>query len=295
MKDAIGYVVVYGNSYLTRKGDWAKDQDKARLFKRCSDAKNAMNYKGYRYKSSVYEIVPIFPPTPKQCNWHVRTIDGFNVSFEDFVFLTVAEAENYLVELTKKLNIHRDYFRVEPTDKPLHIKQTRPDWLNYFMGLALCISQRSHDEQTQHGCVITDVSNRILGTGYNGFPRKLRDDKKLPKTRPDKYPWMIHSEVNACNNSIIRPEGGIAYTTGEPCNNCLMHMWQNGVTTVYYADRHGSRLLDETTRAIRQEFLEQSGMKLIPVEPNLDWLRVVCYNGQSDGKQSNKQEALKAA
>jgi len=54
----------------------------------------------------------------------------------------------------------------------------RPSWENYFLGLAKVVSQRSHDIHTQHGCVITDKSNRILGMGYNGFARGL-DDSKL--------------------------------------------------------------------------------------------------------------------
>ena len=45
----------------------------------------------------------------------------------------------------------------------------RPDWTDYFLGLAKVISQRSHDIHTQHGCVITDQNHRILGVGYNGF------------------------------------------------------------------------------------------------------------------------------
>ena len=58
------------------------------------------------------------------------------------------------------------------------------------------MAQRSHDAQTQHGCVITDANHRIVGVGYNGFPRGL-DDSSLPTTRPEKYHWMIHAEINA--------------------------------------------------------------------------------------------------
>ena len=49
--------------------------------------------------------------------------------------------------------------------------KTRPNWTDYFLGLAKVASQRSHDIHTQHGCVITDRNNRILGVGYNGFPK----------------------------------------------------------------------------------------------------------------------------
>ena len=41
----------------------------------------------------------------------------------------------------------------------------RPDWNNYFLGIAKVVAQRSHDQHTKHGCVITDAEHRILGVG----------------------------------------------------------------------------------------------------------------------------------
>ena len=85
----------------------------------------------------------------------------------------------------------------------------RPEWDDYFLGLAKAVSLRSHDIDTQHGCLITDPDHRILGVGYNGFPRGM-DDSLLPTHRPEKYHWMIHAERNALSNCTIRPEKGIA-------------------------------------------------------------------------------------
>ena len=39
----------------------------------------------------------------------------------------------------------------------------------YFLGIAKLASRRSHDVHTQHGCVITDSNNRILGVSFT-FP-----------------------------------------------------------------------------------------------------------------------------
>lgn len=148
----------------------------------------------------------------------------------------------------------------------------RPCWHNYLLGLALVVSKRSHDAQTQHGCVIVDSKFRILGTGYNGFPRGMVD-QNLPNTRPEKYDWMIHSEVNAVTNCIIRPENATAYVTGEPCNNCLFHLWNNGVTKVIYADRHGSYLINDQTRNVRERFLRDTQMGLVVMKADLSWLK----------------------
>jgi len=151
----------------------------------------------------------------------------------------------------------------------------RPNWTDYFLGLAKVVSQRSHDSQTQHGCVITDKNNRILGLGYNGFPRGL-DDNLLPNTRPDKYPWMIHAERNALSNCTIRPDDGIAYVTGQCCNDCIMALWQEGVKTVVMTQNHGTHLFDEQAQKRFDIFVQMSGLHIIYVQPNLSWLKQLC-------------------
>jgi dCMP deaminase len=150
----------------------------------------------------------------------------------------------------------------------------RPSWTDYFLGLAKVVSQRSHDIQTQHGCVITDSHNRILGVGYNGFPRGL-DDSKLPTTRPDKYPWMIHAERNALSNCVVRPDKGIAYVTGQSCNDCIMALWQEGIETVFMSNNHGTHLFDNQQKKIFNTFIEMSGIKIIYVEPDLSWIEKI--------------------
>lgn len=149
---------------------------------------------------------------------------------------------------------------------------SRPSWIDYFLGLAKVISKRSHDIHTQHGCVITDKNNRILGVGYNGFPKGL-DDSQLPLSRPDKYFWMVHSERNALANCVVRPDGGTAYVTGQCCNDCIIALHQEGIDTVYMIDDHGSKLFDNNAKKIFDTFVKMSGIKIFYIQPNLDWLR----------------------
>lgn len=151
----------------------------------------------------------------------------------------------------------------------------RPNWTNYFLGLAKVISQRSHDIHTQHGCVITDLNNRILGVGYNGFPKGL-DDTNLPTSRPDKYHWMVHSERNALSNCVIRPDNGIAYVTGQCCNDCIIALWQEGIKKVVMIDDHGTKLFDENAQKRFDTFIDMSGMIIEKVSPDLSWLKNLC-------------------
>jgi len=151
----------------------------------------------------------------------------------------------------------------------------RPSWTDYFLGLATVISKRSHDIHTQHGCVITDQQNRILGVGYNGFPHSL-DDSKLPTSRPEKYSWMIHAERNALSNCVVRPDNGIAYVTGQCCNDCVMALWQEGIRTVFMAKQHGTILFDDDAKNRFDLFVGMSGIKIEYVDSDLSWLKQLC-------------------
>lgn len=151
----------------------------------------------------------------------------------------------------------------------------RPNWTNYFLGLAKVVSQRSHDIHTQHGCVITDCNHRILGVGYNGFPKGM-DDTKLPTTRPEKYDWMIHAERNALSNCVIRPDNGIAYVTGQSCNDCIKALWQEGVTKVIMTKGHGTHLFDEKEQQTFDFFTKETGMEVIKISPDFSWLHTLC-------------------
>lgn len=148
----------------------------------------------------------------------------------------------------------------------------RPEWIDYFLGLAKVVSQRSHDIHTKHGCIITDKNHRIIGVGYNGFPKGL-NDKELPTSRPEKYAWMVHSERNALANCVVRPDGGTAYVTGQCCNDCIIALHQEGIDTVYMIDDHGTKLFDANSKKIFDTFVSMSGMKIFYIQPNLDWLR----------------------
>lgn len=155
----------------------------------------------------------------------------------------------------------------------------RPKWEEYLMGLAYVVSQRSLDINTKHGTIIVDDKNRILGTGYNSFARGLKDGD-LPNSRPEKYDpeieskydWMIHSEINALANCVIKPENGIAYITGKPCNNCLMSMWQNGIKKIICGSQYSWKQNSDKCEKIFNKFIDMTKIEVIYIKPDLQWL-----------------------
>ena len=120
----------------------------------------------------------------------------------------------------------------------------RPDWDTLFIAMAYLTAMRSPDEETKHGSIVVDKKHRVLGTGFNGFPRGCKD-MKLPTMRPGKYPFVIHAEVNALINSrdIPSPEMCTIYVTGEPCNECFKSIVQHGIGRIVFG-QVGSNCID---------------------------------------------------
>src|SRR5271157_1245793 len=78
--------------------------------------------------------------------------------------------------------------------------RTIPGWDQYYLEICKVVSCRSKDPNTQIGCVIVGPNHEIRSTGYNSFPRGIRDDVPERLARPAKYLWIEHAERNAiCN------------------------------------------------------------------------------------------------
>jgi dCMP deaminase len=113
-------------------------------------------------------------------------------------------------------------------------------WDDYFMAVAFLSSMRSKDPSTQVGACIVNKDHRIVGMGYNGFPRGCSDDE-LPWDRvasselDTKYAYVVHAEVNAIlnkNSSDVRD--CTIYVALFPCNECAKIIIQSGITEVVY-------------------------------------------------------------
>jgi dCMP deaminase len=140
----------------------------------------------------------------------------------------------------------------------------RPDWDTLFLALAFVVAQRSPDAETKHGAVVVDAKRRVLGTGFNGFPRGAKDHK-LPSARPGKYPFVIHAEANALINcrGIDNPEECTIYVTGEPCNECFKQIIQYGIGRVVFAGVGSSCIdTDEEHTYVRNAIQEGSTIQI---------------------------------
>ena len=108
-----------------------------------------------------------------------------------------------------------------------------------FMSMAIIMSMRSKDPNTQVGACLIDKDNRIIGTGYNGFPRGIPHDAlpwdKEGKPEDTKYLYVGHAEENAVDNcDRTRIYSSRLYVTLYPCNKCAVRIIQNQIQEVIY-------------------------------------------------------------
>lgn len=147
-------------------------------------------------------------------------------------------------------------------------------WDEYFMGVALLASMRSKDPNTQVGACIVDRENRILSTGYNGFPSGCSDDE-FPWEREGsfletKYPFVVHAELNAILNAHGKNlSGAKIYVALFPCNECAKAIIQCGIKEVIYlSDKYATQ--DSTLAS--KKMLNAAGVKLTQLKPACDSL-----------------------
>lgn len=108
-------------------------------------------------------------------------------------------------------------------------------WERRFLRLAQHVASWSKDPSTQVGAVIVDSDRRVLGLGYNGFPRGVYDDRERYVDRKLKYPRIVHAEANAVLNcrSLDDVVGSRLFVTLPPCCECAKLIIQAGILEVY--------------------------------------------------------------
>ncbi len=138
-------------------------------------------------------------------------------------------------------------------------------WDQYFMGVAILSGMRSKDPNTKVGACIVNEDLKIVGIGYNGFPKGCNDDF-FPWERKGgfldvKYPYVVHAEPNAILNSTVSLKNATLYVTLFPCNECVKLIIQSGIKEIVYmeekysgteSDIAAKRMLDAAQIKIRK-------------------------------------------
>jgi len=144
-------------------------------------------------------------------------------------------------------------------------------WDDYFMAVAFLSSMRSKDPSTQVGACIVNTDKKIVGIGYNGFPRGCSDDQ-LPWARTDvdplktKYPYVCHAEMNAIMNKNAESlRDCVLYVALFPCNECAKLIIQSGIKDViYFSDKYH----DQPNMIASRTLLQMAGISTRQYSPS---------------------------
>ncbi|MFZ3277627.1 MAG: dCMP deaminase family protein [Candidatus Sulfotelmatobacter sp.] len=118
---------------------------------------------------------------------------------------------------------------------PEHVES----WDQYFLYIAMAVSIKSKDFKCPVGAVIASPGNVVLSTGFNGLARGVYDDKRILKSKNEKFKVICHAEQNAILNAArvgIAIEDATIFVTKFPCLACCNHIIQAGIKRIYTHD-----------------------------------------------------------
>lgn len=141
----------------------------------------------------------------------------------------------------------------------------RPNWDEYFMGIADAATKRSTCLHRQVAAIIVK-ERQIVSVGYNGnLPRQshcldigcARED--VPSGQRMELCRGVHAEQNAVamaarfGNAV---NGGYLYTTHFPCSSCSKLIVRAGIVEVVYSvdypDPLAKKLLNDSGVVVRR-------------------------------------------
>ncbi len=141
-------------------------------------------------------------------------------------------------------------------------------WERRFIELCKHIATWSKDPSTQVGCVIVDDDKRIVGMGYNGFARGVRDFDERYNDRAQKYPRVVHAEPNAILNATGSVKGCTLFAWPlNTCATCAALIIQAGIKTVYYRrDTDASREVWKQEWELARQMYQEAGVQVLLLE-----------------------------
>lgn len=152
-----------------------------------------------------------------------------------------------------------------------------------FMRMVYDWADLSKDPRTKIGAII--VKDDIpIGSGYNNFPRKVKDLKERYDNKEVKYQFVCHSELNSILNAARLGNstlGTTLYTQGIPCCECAKAIINAGIIKVVCHGQWPNLFYSEhwvKSTNISKQMFEEAGVEI-------EWLNEeLGMEGFLDGK-----------
>lgn len=181
------------------------------------------------------------------------------ITFKDFLMLERAEAKSgvgshqqldqtlkladYKIDNSSSLeDLHREITKIVMA---IAQKKKRPNWDEYFLGIAKVVALRSNCVKRKVAAVIVK-DKRIIATGYNGTPRGVQNCNEGGCPRCNQMAssgtqleecLCSHGEENAITQSAyhgVTIKESTLYTTFSPCLLCTKMIINSGIKEVVF-------------------------------------------------------------
>ena len=104
-------------------------------------------------------------------------------------------------------------------------------WDKRYLRVAREVSRWSKDHAKVGAVIVRD--NRIVATGFNGFPSAVLDKASRLANDEEKLQMIVHAEENAVLVACSNARGGTVYVHGKPvCPRCAGTIIQAGIRRV---------------------------------------------------------------
>lgn len=142
----------------------------------------------------------------------------------------------------------------------------RPDWDQYFMGIAKVVALRSNCIKRKVAAVVVK-DKRIISTGYNGTPRGVKNCMEGGCPRCNNFTkagaqldecLCSHAEENAITQSAyhgVTIKDSTLYSTYSPCLMCTKMIINSGIREVVYSH-------DYSLGEVSLKLLEEAGVRV---------------------------------
>ncbi len=143
---------------------------------------------------------------------------------------------------------------------------SRPSWSEYFMSITRAVAKRSTCLRREVGAILVR-DKRILSTGYNGAPARLRhcdevgclrQENAVPSGERHELCRGLHAEQNAIIQAAyhgISILGATLYCTNKPCVICSKMIINAAIRKIIYEEGYNDALAEQmlTEAGIEEE------------------------------------------
>lgn len=118
-------------------------------------------------------------------------------------------------------------------------------WDLHFLELCVNTARMSKDPSTRVGAVIVGPDREVRSTGFNGFPRGIKDSTERLEDRDTKLRIVVHGEMNAilaaarvgvplkgCTLYLAATDVSGKIWGGPPCTRCTVEIIQAGISEI---------------------------------------------------------------